>query len=365
MSLRLARPVVAVITAGIVATAPTQALAAAAHGGVPAPKPTPRAFFGLGPATKGKIDGRAYFFWSATPGSPLSDQVVVVNFGVKPVTVRLFVTNAYSGVQGVTGFLPRGQARGGPAGWITVQFPHHSPVLHLAPRSKVTLPISVSIPKNAPPGDHEGAVIAALTSVVQVKGHAKLHLVQQVGVRVITRISCPPATPHCLRPQFSVLDLRVSHSDPLNPFTSGSAVMSFVVKNTGNELLGGKVTASVSGLFGSTSTGSQVITLPILLPGGSYRASLRVSGIYPELVETAQVKVAPQGVKGQNDGFVPNFYGNATYWSVPWVWVIVFIVLVATGVFVWLRRRPGRGKAPDAEPTVELAGSVGQQGAGS
>jgi hypothetical protein len=357
---RVARSALAAVAAGVVAMAPVPAVAGALHGSVPAPTPKSRAFFGLGPATQGKIDGRAYFFWSATPYSSLADQVVVVNFGIKPVTVRLFVTNAYSGPQGVTGFLPRGQAKGGPASWITVHFPNNSPVLHLAPRSKVTLPISVIIPKNAPPGDHVGAVIAALTSVVQVKGHAKLHLVQQVGVRVISRISCPPNRPHCLNPQLSVLNLRVSHSDSLNPFGSGSAVLSFVVKNTGNELLGGKVTASVSGLFGSTSTGSQVITLPVLLPGGSYRASLRVSGIYPELVETAQVKVVPLVVKGQNDGFVPNFYASATYWSLPWAWLILFIVLVAAVIFVWLRRRRGRRATPEAEPSPELAGSVGQ-----
>ena len=37
-------------------------------------KPAPRAFFGLGPATKGKIDGRPYFIWGASPGSYLSDR---------------------------------------------------------------------------------------------------------------------------------------------------------------------------------------------------------------------------------------------------------------------------------------------------
>jgi hypothetical protein len=216
------------------------------------------------------------------------------------------------------------------------------------------LPITLVIPKNAPPGDHEGAVIAALTSLVQVKGRAKLHLVQQVGVRVITRISGK------LNPQLSVLDLRVSHSDSLNPFASGSAVLKFNVKNTGNELLGGRVTASVSGLFGPTATGSQAITLPVLLPGGSYRASLRVSGIYPEFVETAQVKVVPQGVKGENDGFLPDYYGSATYWSVPWVLLIVLLALVGAAILVWLRRRRGRAKAPDAEPSPELADAVGQ-----
>src|SRR5215472_8847429 len=71
----------------VAAAAPAQASGVPLRS--PSPKPVPRAFFGLGPATKGKIDGRAYFFFPATPGSHAADQVAVVNFGVKPVIVRI------------------------------------------------------------------------------------------------------------------------------------------------------------------------------------------------------------------------------------------------------------------------------------
>src|SRR5215471_10092141 len=121
---RWAGPAITRVAAGtmlaaLLVAAAAPARAHAAQGRSPAPKPTPRAFFGLGPATKGKIDGRSYFNWSATPAGHLSDQVAVVNFGTKPVTVRIFVTNAVNGTQGTTGFAPRGQAKGGPFDWIT------------------------------------------------------------------------------------------------------------------------------------------------------------------------------------------------------------------------------------------------------
>jgi len=357
--------------AALLVAAAAPARAHAAQGRSPAPKPTPRAFFGLGPATKGKIDGRSYFNWSATPAGHLSDQVAVVNFGTKPVTVRIFVTNAVNGTQGTTGFAPRGQAKGGPFDWITVRFPHNSPVLHLAPRSKVLLPITVLIPKNAQPGDHEGAIIAALTSTIQVRHRAKLHLVQQVAVRIITRVSCPTATPNCLRPQISVLDLKVSHTDSLNPFSSGSATLSFEVKNTGNELLGGKITASVNGLFGSSETSKKAITLPPLLPGGTYRGRLGVDGVYPEFLMTAKVQVVPLAVTGQYDVGLRIFSAQVSYVSIPWIPLIIFLLLVAFVVYRWLRRRPpaalvrwlgrrGRTGSTATEPSPEPAGSVGQ-----
>src|SRR5262249_49141592 len=157
------------------------------------------------------------------------------------------------------GFLPAGKARGGPASWVTISFPNHSSTIRLAPRSKVILPVRAVIPKNAPPGDHVGAIVAALYSVIVSKNHAKLHLVQQVADRIIARISGK------LTPQLSVLNLHVSNTNPLNPVGTGAATLSFTVKNTGNELLGGKVTASVQGLFGSIQTRANFLTVPVLL----------------------------------------------------------------------------------------------------
>lgn len=365
----VARVAAGLTLAGIITAAAVPALAASLRSAtarsatVPSrsatPKPLPRAFFGLGPASTTKIDGRSYFDWSATPGSHLTDHVAIVNSGVKPVTVRVFVTNAVSAPQGRMGFLAEGKARGGPTDWVTIAFPNNSPILHLAPRTTVILPITVVIPSNAPPGDHVGAVIVALTSTIVSKGHAKLHLVQQVADRIIARISGK------LRPQLSVLDLRVSHSDPLSPFATGAATLSFTVKNTGNELLGGKVTASVNGLFGSTRTRPDAVTIPPMLPGGSYRARVPVTGIYPEFWMTATVTVAPTVVTGQYDQGLSLYSAQVSYWSIPWVLLIIAILLVAAAVGSLLLRRHRRRRPVAAPPAPVLAESVETVGEGS
>lgn len=343
-----------VTLAGIITAMALPALASGGSGLAPSvtPKPLPRAFFGLGPANATKIDGRSYFDWSATPGAHLSDHVAIVNFGVRPVTLRIFVTNAVSTRHGGTGFLPAGKARGGPTAWVSIQFPGHSAVLRLAPRSRVILPITVVIPRNAPPGDHVGAVVAAYYSQIVSNHHARLHFVQQVADRIITRISGK------LRPALSILNLRVSHSDPVSPFSTGAATLSFTVKNTGNELLGGKVTASVQGLFGSGRTRPDAVTVPVLLPGGSYRARVPVNGIYPEFLMTATVTVAPTVVTGQFDQGLKLYSAQVSYWSVPWVLLILLILLVLLGVGIWLRRRRRGGSPPAETPVPALAAST-------
>jgi hypothetical protein len=319
-------------TAAPASAHPTSALAVA-RSVTAAPQ---RAFFGLGPASKTKIDGRPFFSWSATPGSQFTDYVAIVDFGTTPVTLQVFATNAVSVPGGGTGFVARGKAVGGPASWITLRFPHGSSTLHLAPRSKVIVPILVRIPRNAPPGDHEGAIIASLTSTIVSKHHIKVHFVQQVAARVVARISGK------LHPQLSILGLRVAYDDPLNPLASGAATLRFTVKNTGNVLLGGHVTVSVHGLLGSTETRANVVTVPILLPGGSVTARETVDGVYPEFFMDGKVVIVPTIVTGQYDVGLTDYSAQTSFLAIPWILLAIVVLLVAGGVWYWRRRRRRR-----------------------
>ena len=78
-------------------------------------------------------------------------------------------------------------------------------------------------------------IVASLTSVIQSKNHAKVHLVQQVADRIILRISGR------LQPRLSVTDMRIAYNDPLNPVATRPATLTFNIVNSGNEVLGGKV----------------------------------------------------------------------------------------------------------------------------
>jgi hypothetical protein len=294
----------------------------------------PRAFFGLGPASKTKIDGRSYFEWSATPGSSLTDHVALVDFGTSPVTLHVFVANAVSTPHGGTNFAPSVQRKGGPAGWVTIHFPHNSPTVHLAPRSKIIVPITVVVPKNAPPGDHVGSIVAALHAVIQTKNHVKVHFIQQVAVRIIARVSGR------LRPRLSIIGLHVKYSNPmLNPAGTAPTTLAFTVRNTGNELLGGNVSAAVLGLFGTTGGQSNVAKIPVMLPGGSDTATVTVPGVFPEFDMTAKITIKPLVASGQYDPGLTTFPAQVSFWAVPWTLIAIVIAVLAAGTLILVRRR--------------------------
>jgi hypothetical protein len=312
---------------------------ASANAAAAGSKPAPRAFFGLGPATKGKVDGRPYFSWSASPGSFLNDQVALVNFGVIPVTITVFVTNAVSTPHGGTAFLSRGKAHGGLAAWVKLRMPHGSPVITIAPRSKVFVPVSAVFPKNATPGDHVGAIVASLTSVIQSKNHAKVHLVQQVAARIIARISGR------LQPRLSVSGMRVTYDDPLNPVATRPATVSFNIVNSGNLVLGGKVSVSISGLLTTAKQRKDIISVPAMLPGGSDGASVTVDGVYPGFLETGKVNIQPLVPTGQFDQGLRAYSGQVSFWAVPWIPLLIVILIVLIPFGLWYRRRRRRRAA--------------------
>jgi len=312
---------------------------ASANAATTASKPAPRAFFGLGPATKGKIDGRPYFSWSASPGSFLNDQVALVNFGIIPVTITVFVTNAVSTPHGGTAFLSRGKAHGGLAAWVKLRMPHGSPVIKIAPHSKVFVPVSAVFPKNATPGDHVGAIVASLTSVIESKNHAKVHLVQQVAARIITRISGR------LQPRLSVSGMRITYDDPLNPVATRPATVSFNIVNSGNLVLGGKVSVSITGLITTAKQRKDIISVPAMLPGGSDGAKVTVDGVYPGFLETGKVNIQPLVPTGQFDQGLRAYSGQVSFWAVPWIPLLIVILIVLIPFGLWYRRRRRRRAA--------------------
>lgn len=315
---------------------------------------TPRAFFGLGPASATKIDGRPYFNWAGTPGSFLKDHVAVVNYGATTVNLYVFASNAVSTKDGGTAFLSRGDSHGGLASWIAIDGKHSALALRLPAGKRVFLPITVVFPHNATPGDHEGAIIASLTSTILSKNHAKVHLVQQVASRIIARVSGR------LQPRLSVSGLKVSYRDPLSPQSSGSTTLAFTVVNSGNEILGGKVSVTVTGLFGSTESRSDAVSVPPMIPGGTDAAKVTVPGVYPELLMHAKVDISPLAVTGQYDQGLTNYTRQANYWAWPRIPLLIVIFLILLSVGLWYRRRRRHHKAAaSGQARVPAASTAG------
>lgn len=341
----------------VVCLAPAAASASARlPGGVPA-SPTvvaqagnKTATFGAGPANEHGPDGRTVFTYYSSPGGQLEDHLAVLNLTHHPETLRVYSVDVVSGGAGQFVYPPRSTAAVAAGTWLAVGTPHASGFVHAAPRSTTILPVRLSVPATATPGDHVAAIIVSLTGVVKGRSGQRVNLEQRVATRVLVRVS------GTLRPQLSVEKLQASYSRRLNPFAAGSVTVQYTVRNTGNAILGGSQQVEVRGLFGSTSHAGSLPAIPTLLPGGTYQVTAHVLGVFPEISMTAHVRVTPAGLSGDVNPGLTAVAASTHFWAVPWILIALIVVLVVGAVATIRRRRRHRPeRVPDAKTPQGVA----------
>ena len=333
---------VGVLTFALLIGSPSAALAAS-----PSPNPSsssgegkgatpstssPKAVYGIGPASATGVDGRPRFKWSASPDGSLQDHVAVVNSGTTPLTLDLYARDAVNQPDGSLGLQTKAAKPTDAGSWITLEIPHGASSLTVPARSTVIVPVSLAVPSNASPGDHTGGIIVSLTAQSTSTGAQALtpNLEQRVAVPVAIRISGP------LRPSMSVQSLSASYGQTLNPVGSGHATVTYKVVNTGNVNLGGHEAVSISGLLGST-VHAKAPDVPVLLPGSSIIESIPVHGVLPEFLMSARVRITPLAASGDVDPGLIATSGSKHFWAVPWL----FLGIIALVLLGWrqVRRR--------------------------
>jgi hypothetical protein len=295
--------------------------------------------FGAGPASAKKIDGRPYFNYHTSAGGSFEDHLGIINFSHHKLKLNVYAVDVVSGAKGAFSYLPKSAPRRQVGSWLEVGARNGIGQVTVAPRATVILPVFLKVPTNASPGDHVGAVIVSITGLAKNKNGQRIKIEQRIATRVILRVY------GTLHPRLSIENLRASYSGHLNPFTSGAMTISYTVVNTGNVLLGGPEQVSVHGLFGSTEQARSVPTIPVLLPGGSYRVSARVAGVFPEISLTATARVVPDGLRGDiNSGLKPATASTSVL-AIPWMLVVIIIVVVLAVVALFWRRHRMRSPA--------------------
>ena len=301
----------------------------------------PRAEFGAGPATAKKLDGRPYFSYDATPGGYVEDHIAVRNFATHAQTLNVYPVDAVSGTKGLFAYAAKSARRKQVGAWLRIGNVPKGTVT-VRPRSTVILPVFLHVPRNASPGDHAGAVVVSLTSLVKSKKKNTLvKFEQRIATRVIVRVSGR------LHPRLSIKNLQATYSGHLNPFAGGVVKVSYSVGNTGNALLGASQQVTGHGPFGSAVRATSLPGVPLLLPGGAYKVSTHVSGILPFLEVTATVRLAPVGLRGDINPGIHVTTASVTLWTIPWLLIAIVIVIVLGIIaLIWRRRRrsprPGR-----------------------
>jgi hypothetical protein len=322
------------VVAVLALTAASTAASARASAPTASPKPPP-AVFGLGPASAKAVDGRPYYYFLAQPGSSLSDHVAIVNIGLETLTLSVYTTDASNAPDGSFSFTTAAQRPEDVGAWVHMQIPGGGDKVVVKGRSKVILPVSMTVPANASPGDHAGALVASLQGQVRGSNGELIHLDQRVATRVFVRISGP------LHPRLAVENLRATYRGSLNPFGKGAVTVSYVVHNTGNVKLGGIQHVSVRGLLGSVAASNEP-QVPLLLPGGSVQESIVVNGVLPQLWMSATVTVQPAGLTGDVNPSSATVTATTHFWAFPPWLLLVLLILIVLGLLWYERHRRGR-----------------------
>lgn len=277
--------------------------------------------------TASELGRRPYFYLSADPGATLTDQVTLTNKTAAPLTFRLYAADAYN-TERDGGFAVRThkEKQRGVGAWAR---PERERVTVPA-RGSVTVPYTLTVPEEAEPGDHPGALVALDERIAPSADALAVGVQQAVGARIYLRVNGPTV------PALLVEDVELTHDQPLVPGTGkSSALISYTLHNRGNVTLNPKVVLKAEGLFGRDLLHRELKKIPSeLLPRQKIRLTERWAGA-PQL-EWGEVKLTASARDVRESARV-------SFFALPWLVAVVLAAAVA-GAGLWARVRHGRAR---------------------
>lgn len=287
--------------------------------------------------TAGQAGGRTELSYQADPGSVLNDEVTLYNLGNVALTFRVYATDAFNNAQsGQFDLLPGDTTPSDVGAWV--KLPLES--ITLEPMKQATFPITVTIPADAAPGDHAGAILASSPISGTTEEGAKVTMDRRTGTRLYLRVNGP------LSAEFSVDSVDTEYSHSINPL-GGSASVRYRVRNTGNVRLSGTTTIKLAGPLGIGETSKTLPALTDLLPGQSVVLTAALDDVPALFAGRTTVIVTPDEGSGAKPAS-----GAVTSFTPPLTPLIVLLVAICILLVLRARRRrttPG-GASDDGQP---------------
>ena len=212
-------------------------------------------------------------------------------------------------------------------------------------RTQVTIPITISIPPGATPGDHVGALIASSAALSTGEDGGQITVDRRTGTRLYIRVNGP------LSPEVTIENVQTEYSTALNPF-GGSATVTYTIENRGNTLAGATVEASVSGIFGLGKQTGETRELPDILPGESITFTDEFDGVPALGAVLGEVTLTPSGDNGDE---ITETSSRSTTLALP---IAVLLGLLALLFAVLTVRAIRRHRDRDTEPPPEVVHMV-------
>ncbi|MFF0199610.1 WxL protein peptidoglycan domain-containing protein [Streptomyces sp. NPDC005017] len=327
-----ARRIAAVLAACVLAVLPAAGAAAAAPDAVPGDAGRAgegRVTFGVQPSAARKPDARPNFSYGATPGARVLDHIAVVNYGRKPLTLRVYAQDAFTTADGGFDLFAARHRPDDVGSWIRLRENR----VKIPARGRAIVPFTMTVPAKATPGDHVGGIVASLSAGTKDAKGNDVALDQRVGARVYLRVAGE------LSPRLSVENLRTEYHGDANPFGTGDATVTYTVRNTGNVRLAARQKVEVRDGLGGAAKAGKVPALPELLPGDSVTFRTTATGVLPAFRDRTTVTVDPLPVKGDiKHRVLPRVTRTEAFTAVPWAFLGLLLALALLTAALLLRR---------------------------
>ncbi|MFI9496152.1 WxL protein peptidoglycan domain-containing protein [Streptomyces halstedii] len=300
-------------------------------------------------------DDRSSFSYGVNPGGEAEDAMVVANHGKEPLRLAVYAADGYTTDKGGLDLLTQDKKSRSIGSWV------HTPrtSVEIAPGKSAEIPFTVTVPRDATPGDYVGGILTSLKQSDDTEGIA---VDRRLGIRIKLRVS------GALRPALAIEDVRVGYDGSANPFARGDATVTYTLHNTGNALLSGTQKVTLTGPFGTLSTdAADVAAPPELLPGERWKVTVPVHDVTPAFRLTATAAVTPliTDAAGSTTALDP-VRATGHGWAVPWTALVILILVVAAAVaaFVLTRRRRARRAEREEERVREAVDQALRENAG-
>ncbi|MBP2708530.1 DUF916 domain-containing protein [Microbispora sp. RL4-1S] len=288
------------------------------------------------PADANGPDGRSVIDVELAAGQQVTEHVAVVNRSAQPVDFAIDANDGYLTAKGYFDMRPSDAKPVDGGSWVGIP-----DKVTIAGGATAIVPVQISIPKNATPGDHPAGVTASIDTV-----SGQVRVQNRVGVRLNIRVS------GVYTAKVQVTAMRADYRGSWNPFAAGSVDVTYTVANVGNVRLAPDarlLTSSFAGESGWSDT-SEAKAREIM-PGSSRTFTARVTGVWPMGSITTKLVSIPSPAGRPLPGITAERVAIATtVVAVPWPQLAVLVLLVL--VVVALRVTGSRRRRRVATPVV-------------
>lgn len=307
-------PVRAVLLAvGVLAALTASASLAVVPASAAAPEP-PAIEWGVVPADAAGPDGRVSLRHTIDPGAAITDAIAVTNHSVEP---AVFTVAAGDGVVGADGaYDVRADDPEAGGAWIDVGGLDGDGLALAAGETRV-LPVTITVPADATPGDHPAGIVVGLSA--EGSGVTVTH---RVGVRVHLQVAGEIA------PALRIDAATASFTPSWIPFVPGTLTVEYQVTNIGNVRFGASGAAEAAGPLGLLPGGGVAEAFEVL-PGGTATQRIELP-IAPLFLAAGEVTVTPISL---GDDRVPLPGAASSGFSSPAVpWSSIAVVAAGAGI---------------------------------